>query len=89
MKQKANENEIHVRHNPDWDTWAAFAKARGEGFILQPFNSKEEAVLSASRTLLALNTFGPEKYHAHIDDMPENSNEMPEYPVVDDTNYAA
>lgn len=80
----ANENEIHVRQDPDFGTWSCFAKSLGEGFILDGMQDKEEAILYCSRVLLALNTHGVQKYHDHIDDMPEDSRLLPNYPVIED-----
>lgn len=75
-----NNNTIYVREG-DPGEWSCFCKSQGDGFILDQFESKEDAVSFASRVLYALNKYGPLEYTKHDYEDAEFDNH-PEYPVV-------
>ncbi len=83
MKEKAKENEIHVRYDIDWNSWSGFAKSQGEGFILDGYDTKEDAIDGVSRALFALNKYGPKEFREQDFGDKEFEN-YPTYPIIED-----
>lgn len=72
-RYRTYENRIYVIQNITGG-WRAFARALGEGMILDGFESREEAIKGMTIALWALNKFGVERYHSQVEELLEAGN---------------